>query len=399
MQMASSSATYLLPEPSSSIGTKSAMIKQTLTRSPQATGSATLHSVHHVASHQIPYPFQRSSAPANSYQQFSRIPSNGDTLHSLTTTNTNNAASLSTTHNNSTSSVMPTNNGDDSGGGGGGGGSSGHSLSQSMESINNIGLTDDELSEFCFAAVALTVMEPVILNGDTNNSGSSTDPSHCYKMKSSTDELNEVRTLFVSGLPMDAKPRELYLLFRGFKGYEGSLLKVTNKNGKNLSPVGFVTFASRVDAEAAKQELTGVRFDPDLPATLRLEFAKSNTKVQKPKHPNQNQLTAATQQFIQIPQELGAAFFPTEAWGQPLTFDLGPAGLHHPALLHTALHGPPMGLGHPMQGTQGMTQLQQSNVAVATNGQMNGGCSTLFLTGFPEHDFKNMSFALPGKAL
>ncbi|CAF4958169.1 unnamed protein product, partial [Rotaria socialis] len=27
----------------------------------------------------------------------------------------------------------------------------------------------------------------------------------------------EVRTLFVSGLPMDAKPRELYLLFRGFK--------------------------------------------------------------------------------------------------------------------------------------------------------------------------------------
>lgn len=104
----------------------------------------------------------------------------------------------------------------------------------------------------------------------------------------------------------------------------------------------------------------GVRFDPDLPATLRLEFAKSNTKVQKPKHPTQNPLAAATQQYIQIPrmysfsykhhlqqshsfsEELGAAFFPTEAWGQPLTFDLGPAGLHHPALLHTAIHGPPM---------------------------------------------------------
>ncbi|CAM2698854.1 unnamed protein product [Rotaria socialis] len=139
MQMASSAA-YLLPEPSSSIGTKSAMIKQTLTKPPQATGSATLHSVHHVASHQIPYPFQRSSASANSYQQFSRIPSNGDTLHSLVTANTNNAASLLTTHNNNTSSVLSTNNGDDSGGGG----SSGHSLSQSMESINNIGLTDDE---------------------------------------------------------------------------------------------------------------------------------------------------------------------------------------------------------------------------------------------------------------
>lgn len=47
----------------------------------------------------------------------------------------------------------------------------------------------------------------------------------------------------------------------------------------------------------------GVRFDPDLPATLRLEFAKSNTKVQKPKHPTQNPLTATTQQYIQIPRK------------------------------------------------------------------------------------------------
>ncbi len=44
------------------------------------------------------------------------------------------------------------------------------------------------------------------------------------------------------------------------KGYEGSLLKVTNKNGKNLSPVGFVTFTNRADAETAKQELTVIIF-------------------------------------------------------------------------------------------------------------------------------------------
>lgn len=77
---------------------------------------------------------------------------------------------------------------------------------------------------------------------------------------------------------MDAKPRELYLLFRAYEGYEGSLLKVTSKNGKtasvsllksaefrmkfniNLSPlpyqpVGFVTFNTRAGAEAAKQDL------------------------------------------------------------------------------------------------------------------------------------------------
>ena len=43
----------------------------------------------------------------------------------------------------------------------------------------------------------------------------------------------------------------------------------------------------------------GVRFDPDLPQTIRLEFAKSNTKVSKPKQMvNTN---AVTQQPIVHP--------------------------------------------------------------------------------------------------
>ena len=46
---------------------------------------------------------------------------------------------------------------------------------------------------------------------------------------------------------------------------------------------------------------------------------------------------------------------------------------------------------HPLSGTAGMGQIQQSNPTVTMT---NGGCSTLFLTGIPEHDFKNMSFAL-----
>lgn len=56
-----------------------------------------------------------------------------------------------------------------------------------------------------------------------------------YFSSSSSSLLLQVRTLFVSGLPMDAKPRELYLLFRAYEGYEGSLLKVTSKNGKTAS--------------------------------------------------------------------------------------------------------------------------------------------------------------------
>ncbi|XP_059159658.1 DAZ-associated protein 1-like isoform X2 [Physella acuta] len=175
----------------------------------------------------------------------------------------------------------------------------------------------------------------------------------------------EVRTLFVSGLPMDAKPRELYLLFRAYKGYEGSLLKITNKNGKNTSPVGFVTFSSRMAAETAKQDLQGVRFDPDLPQTLRLEFAKSNTKVTKPKQASP-QPTAAHPTTIIHPitgQELGAAFFPggPEAWATAPTLapfpELAPApppgaGLPHPALLSHHHHPAalaPMPLRIPMR--------------------------------------------------
>jgi hypothetical protein len=78
-------------------------------------------------------------------------------------------------------------------------------------------------------------------------------------------------------------------------------------------PVGFVTFASRTDAEQAKQELTGVRFDPDMPQTLRLEFAKSNTKVQKPKqllHHQHQQNVAVTAAAVAQMQASHAQLIP-----------------------------------------------------------------------------------------
>ncbi|KAJ1520254.1 hypothetical protein ONE63_004461 [Megalurothrips usitatus] len=141
---------------------------------------------------------------------------------------------------------------------------------------------------------------------------------------------------------MDAKPRELYLLFRAYEGYEGSLLKVTTKNGKTASPVGFVTFHTRAGAEAAKQDLQqGVRFDPDLPQTIRLEFAKSNTKVSKPKQPSASVAPAHQTLMHPLTQHL-SPFYPggPELWQHPIAFSAaaelpGPA-LHH--LVHPALH-------------------------------------------------------------
>uniref|UniRef100_A0A9J8CFV0 RNA binding protein, mRNA processing factor 2b n=1 Tax=Cyprinus carpio carpio TaxID=630221 RepID=A0A9J8CFV0_CYPCA len=149
-----------------------------------------------------------------------------------------------------------------------------------------------------------------------------------------------VRTLFVSGLPTDIKPRELYLLFRPFKGYEGSLIKLTSKQ-----PVGFVTFDSRSGAEAAKNALNGVRFDPENPQTLRLEFAKANTKMAKSKlmgTPNPTNIHPALgAHFIaRDPYDLtGATLIPAspEAWSPyPLyTTELSP-GLPHTAFTYPA---------------------------------------------------------------
>ncbi|XP_075245114.1 uncharacterized protein LOC142339193 isoform X2 [Convolutriloba macropyga] len=183
---------------------------------------------------------------------------------------------------------------------------------------------------------------------DENGDSSQLEDSASQPKTAAEKELADaqVRTLFVSGLPMDAKARELYLLFRAYKGYEGSLLKVTGKQVEQ--PVGFVMFDSRCSAEAAKQSLQGVRFDPDLPQTLRLEFAKSNTKVQKPKQNSQlnpnallnpAMLAAATGAF---PNPM-AAFLPAaaaaETWAaqqQALTY----AELANPAAAAAAFHHP-----------------------------------------------------------
>nr|KAF7429308.1 hypothetical protein H0235_005706 [Vespula pensylvanica] len=242
-----------------------------------------------------------------------------------------------------------------------------------------------------------------------------------------------VRTLFVSGLPMDAKPRELYLLFRAYEGYEGSLLKVTSKNGKTASPVGFVTFHTRAGAEAAKQDLQqGVRFDPDMPQTIRLEFAKSNTKVSKPKQPaaaaatshpalmhpltGRNYVNEKQQSSLitnSIP-DIGSPFFPggPELWHHPLAYSTAgelPGALQHATLVHPALHPQvpaPMSLPHPTTLTSIHASLphflpspalaspvgspsSQPNIAVS-----NAPCSTLFVANLgqfvSEHELKDI---------
>lgn len=209
------------------------------------------------------------------------------------------------------------------------------------------------------------------ISNSAGNVTNGVNPSSYPRMENSSnlsqsmDSVNtasgeeEVRTLFVSGLPMDTKPRELYLLFRAYEGYEGSLLKVTSKNGKTSSPVGFVTFNTRAGAEAAKQDLQqGVRFDPDLPQTIRLEFAKSNTKVSKPKQPSPSSAAAAAAAAAAVSQAHSPLVHPLTGQALSPAFIHGAADLwSHPSMsgygataeqqLQIQLHQQALALHHP----------------------------------------------------
>ncbi|KAI5075318.1 hypothetical protein GOP47_0009394 [Adiantum capillus-veneris] len=89
----------------------------------------------------------------------------------------------------------------------------------------------------------------------------------------------EVRTLFISGLPNDIKEREIYNLFRSYPGYESCQLKYT---GRGYQIVAFAVFNDQESALAAKAGLNGHKIDPDLGATLHIELAKSNSRGKRP---------------------------------------------------------------------------------------------------------------------
>lgn len=88
----------------------------------------------------------------------------------------------------------------------------------------------------------------------------------------------EIRTLFISGLPVDVKERELHNLFRPYEYYEGALIKFNQKLG---IPIAFASFQNQAAALEAKEKLHGIRFDPESSTELRLELAKSNTRTKR----------------------------------------------------------------------------------------------------------------------
>ncbi|XP_020978608.1 U2 small nuclear ribonucleoprotein B'' 2 isoform X1 [Arachis ipaensis] len=90
---------------------------------------------------------------------------------------------------------------------------------------------------------------------------------------------NEVRTLFVAGLPEDVKPREIYNLFREFPGYESSHLR--NPTNSSQQPFAFAVFANQQSAIMAMHALNGMVFDLEKESTLYIDLAKSNSRAKR----------------------------------------------------------------------------------------------------------------------
>ncbi|KAK6118720.1 hypothetical protein DH2020_047525 [Rehmannia glutinosa] len=87
---------------------------------------------------------------------------------------------------------------------------------------------------------------------------------------------DEVRTIFISGLPEDVKERELQNLLRWLPGYEASQV-----NFKGEHPLGFALFATPQHALAAKDTLQDMVFDADSKSVLHTEMAKKNLFVKR----------------------------------------------------------------------------------------------------------------------
>ncbi|KAF7130350.1 hypothetical protein RHSIM_Rhsim10G0113800 [Rhododendron simsii] len=89
---------------------------------------------------------------------------------------------------------------------------------------------------------------------------------------------DQVRTLFVAGLPEDVKPREIYNLFHEFPGYESSHLRSPTSSSQ---PFAFAVFMDQQSAVAAIQALNGMVFDLEKGSTLYVDLAKSNSRSKR----------------------------------------------------------------------------------------------------------------------
>ncbi|KAL8458825.1 hypothetical protein ACS0TY_035526 [Phlomoides rotata] len=193
---------------------------------------------------------------------------------------------------------------------------------------------------------------------------------------SSRPSSDELRTIFISGLPEDVKERELQNLLRWLPGYEASQL-----NFKGEHPMGFALFATGHHALAAKDALQDMLFDAESKSLLHTEMAKKNLFVKRGIVADSNAYDQSKR--LRTGGDYTHTAYTTSPYHPPPPAVWGPHGYMSPAPPH---YDPYAGYAVPPVQMPPPTPVPApSSYVPIQNNKDNPPCNTLFIGNLGEH--------------
>lgn len=203
---------------------------------------------------------------------------------------------------------------------------------------------------------------------------------------------DEVRTIFITGLPDDVKERELQNLLRWLPGYEASQV-----NYKGEKPMGFALFSTAQLAVAAKDALQEMIFDAETKSVLHTEMAKKNLFVKRG-------IVADTNAYDQSKRLRTGGDYTHTGYSAPSPFHAPPAPVWGP---HGYMAPPPP--PYDPYGGYGVPPVQMpapapvpapSSYVPVQNTKDNPPCNTLFIGNLGENineeELRGLFSAQPG---
>ncbi|VFQ63376.1 unnamed protein product [Cuscuta campestris] len=203
----------------------------------------------------------------------------------------------------------------------------------------------------------------------------------------------EVRTVFISGLPEDVKERELQNLLRWLPGYEASQV-----NFKGEHPMGFALFSNHQFAIAAKDALQDMVFDAESKSVLHTEMAKKNLFVKRgivtdANAYDQSKRMRTVGDYTHTGYSSPSPFHPPPppAWGPPVYMAPPP----QPYDPYGGYHVPPVPMHVPAP-----VHASPSSYVPVQNMKDNPPCNTLFIGNLGENiieeEMRGLFTAQPG---
>ncbi|KAJ2159241.1 hypothetical protein GGF46_003171 [Coemansia sp. RSA 552] len=97
---------------------------------------------------------------------------------------------------------------------------------------------------------------------------------------------DEITTIFVVGFPDDMKEREFQNMFTFSPGFEAATLKIpssddADRDSQKKQIIGFAKFHTRLEAQDARDVLTGRKVDAERNCVLKAEMAKKNLHTKR----------------------------------------------------------------------------------------------------------------------